>query len=85
MSTANVNVETLTAALLAARAAIDSALTQLAQQRDTKQYATGKRWMSLGEAAKYTGKTRRMLTTMVKNGQIESKMTEGGGKMFVLV
>lgn len=79
MSMANVNVETLTAALLAARAAIDSALTQLAQQRDTK------RWMSLADAEKYTGKSAKTLRSMAKAGTIESKWTEGGGKMFVKV
>ncbi len=73
------NVASIRAALIAQKSVIDSILAQLDDKQDAK------RWMSLADAEKYTGKSAKMLRSMAKAGTIESRWTEGGGKMFVLV
>lgn len=74
------NTTTLKTSLLASRAAIDAALAQL----EASEGQQG-RWLTVKEAAGLLGKTETIIRGMAKSGALDSKRTEGGGKIYVFV
>lgn len=74
------NTATLKTSLLASRAAIDAALAQL----EATEGQQG-RWLSVPEAAKLLGTSEARVRGMAKAGTMQSRRTEGGGKIYVFV